>query len=399
VAQASKYLITWRRKHIFNPAAVAVVLSGAVGWVPATWWIATAVMAPFTLALGLLVVRKIRRAAMVGVFALAAVVLILSIGLAHGEPLEDLLVASITTWPLVFFGTIMLTEPATMPPRRYQQLIYAGVVGLMFASQFHLAGVIATPEIALVMGNLYAFAVSPHYRLRLKLKRINRLSPRVADLVFESDRHPQHLPGQYLEVTLAHPKPDLRGNRRTFTIASSPTEPELHLGVKFYEPSSTFKLALQRMKPGDIVVADQLAGSFILPRDPAQKLVMVAGGIGVTPFRSMIKYLIDTNQRRDIVLLYAISDPDELSYADIIAQAEPLGVRMVPILGSPNPSSSWKGRTGFVDAALIQTEIPDYHERRFYLSGPQIMVDKARRSLRSINVRRRDIKTDYFSGY
>jgi ferredoxin-NADP reductase len=400
IAMASKYVLAFRHKHIFNPAAVAVLITGLAGLLPATWWIGTATMAPFAFILGFLVIRKTRRAELSTTFVAVAVVIMLIVGwFYHGVPADVTLIDAFTVWPLLFFGSIMLTEPSTMPSRLRPQLVFAVIVGVLFAAQSQFGPVTASPELALVVGNLYAFAVSPKYRLRLKLKRVTQLSERVYDFAFEPDRRPDYRPGQYLEVTLPHKGVDGRGNRRTFTIASAPSEPELHLGVKFYEPSSSFKMELRRLKPGEVVAGGQLAGSFSLPQDPAQKLVMVAGGIGVTPFRSMIKHLIDTKQPRDIVLLYAISDPNEMSYAEIIQQAEPLGVRMIPVLGAKDTPASWTGRTGFVDAALIQVEVPDYQERQFYLSGPQIFVDNTRRGLRSLGVRRRDIKTDYFSGY
>src|SRR6266568_8903150 len=114
-----------------------------------------------------------------------------------------------------------------------------------------------------------------------------------------------------------------------FTMASSPTEKEIHIGVKFSEPSSKFKRALLAMQPGDAVEVGQIAGDFTLPKDPAQKLVFVAGGIGVTPFRSMLKYLLDTGQKRDIVVLYVVTRPGDLVYDGVLRQAEMTGVRIV----------------------------------------------------------------------
>jgi glycine betaine catabolism B len=241
--------------------------------------------------------------------------------------------------------------------------------------------------------------VNPKYRLRLKLIDQVRLSDRVSEFRFSLPRPIVFAPGQYMEFTLPMPKTDGRGNRRTFSIASSPTEPELRLGIKFYEPSSAFKKRLRDMKPGATIMAGQLAGNFILPRDESRKLVFVAGGIGITPFRSMLKHLIDTNGRRDIVLLYAISTLDEFSFRDTLDTARRQGVKVVPVLGAKDIPADWVGETGFITSELIQRVIPDYAERHFYISGPSIMVDHTRDVLRGLKVGRGRITTDHFSGY
>jgi len=114
---------------------------------------------------------------------------------------------------------------------------------------------------------------------------------------------------------------DSRGNRRYFTIASSPTEKELRLGVKFYPNGSSFKKALASMNEADTIIASQLSGDFIMPSNKKKKLVFIAGGIGITPFRSMIKYLIDTKQKRDIVLIYSNRTKTDVIYKNIFDSA------------------------------------------------------------------------------
>src|SRR5260370_1410080 len=121
-----------------------------------------------------------------------------------------------------------------------------------------------------------------------------------------------------MEFTLAHPHSDSRGNRRYFTLASSPTENLVHLGIRFYDQGSSFKQAMFQMNGKTQFVAAQIAGDFTLPTDPSQKLVFIAGGIGITPFRSMLKYLLDTHQRRDIVMFYANRRVDEIVYKDVL---------------------------------------------------------------------------------
>ena len=119
----------------------------------------------------------------------------------------------------------------------------------------------------------------------LRLKEKVQLAPDIYDFIFVPTRKFAFAPGQYMEWTLGHDEPDSRGNRRYFTLASSPTENTLRLGVKFYQQSSSFKSALLAMDQQSEIVAAQVAGDFVLPDDPRQKCVFIAGGIGITPFR------------------------------------------------------------------------------------------------------------------
>jgi ferredoxin-NADP reductase len=398
LAMASKYLVAFRGKHLFNPAAFAAVLIGLFGIMHATWWVGNGPMLIFTLGLGLLIIRKLRRIQFFIMFALVSLFVSSALALHQGYDLAETLRTAIVSSPLIFFGTIMVLEPSTISPRRSTRLVYAALVGGLSVSQIHASSIYATPELALVIGNLFSFAISPKYRLALRLHEKRQLSEHVYDFSFTPDRPITHLAGQYMEFTLNTPLDD-RGNRRTFTIASSPNEPDIHIGVKFYEPSSTFKQTLRALEPGDTILAGQIAGDFTLPKDLSQKLVFIAGGIGITPFRSMIQYLHDTEERRDITIFYVVSSPTELSYLDTLEQPMTSNVRIVKILTSSEAPADWHGYRGMLTRDIIEQETPAYLDCAFYLSGPNAMVQNYKDQLRQMGVSRRHIKTDYFSGY
>jgi glycine betaine catabolism B len=388
LAMASKYLIARHRTHLFNPAAFAAVVVGLLGVFHATWWVGTPVLLPLTLTLGLLVARKLRQLWVVSMFIAVSLLVMLLIGLTQHQAPGHIIATAFISWPLIFLGTIMLTEPSTMPSQLSWQLVYAALIGAIFASQTHLGNLIAsTPEIAIVLGNVFAYSLNPRYKMRLRLQTKTQLSAQVFDFAFVPDRAPTFLPGQYMEWTLPHRRVDSRGNRRTFTIASSPTEKEVHLGVKIYTPSSSFKKALLAMEPGDTLIAGQVAGDFVLPRDNRQKLVFIAGGIGVTPFRSMLQYLMDTQQRREIILFYLVSTEEEISYHEVVEAAKVAGVRVITLIGER------------LTPQLITQNVPDFLACRFYVSGPQMMVQRYKDLLRSLQVQRSHIVEDYFSGY
>ncbi len=399
VSIVSKYVVTWRHKNLFNPAAFGAAAIGFVGLVFASWWIGNPTMLPFTLFFGILVLRKTHRFGLFFTFSAAALLTAVVVGIVTGQNLSVALQNMILSGPLIFLGTIMLTEPATMPPRRYYQYLFGIIVGVLLSSQLHITEHLYTnPERALLAGNLFAFAVSYRARLTLRLKEKHQINNSVYDYVF-TPNYPLHfLPGQYMEWTLPLKHNDGRGNRRSFTLASSPTENEVHVGVKFYQPSSKFKEHLHAMELEETITAGALSGDFILPFDPTRKLVWIAGGIGITPFRSHAKYLIDVNQKRDVELFYIVSDPTEIAYKSIWRDARDVGVNTTYVLSGDTHVEGWQGLTGRLTAEHIKA-VPDWQDRLYYISGPNAMVEAYKTMLRKAGVARRHIVTDHFSGY
>lgn len=401
IAIASKYLLAIHKKHLFNPAAIALLIMGLAGIGTAIWWVATPWMLPVVIIIGLLIVRKVRRFAMFGAFLLTSLVVMLILGNLAGIDYRETLVLAFTSWPLLFFGTVMLTEPQTSPALRRYQLVYGALVALIFTSQFHYGPFYPTPELALVVGNLLAYIVNSKQKLILHLQKKEQLSPSVYGFSFASDQPLQFQPGQYLEWTLPEDDADTRGNRRYFTIASSPTEQNIQLGVRTFAEGSSFKKGLLTMNTGDTIVASQLSGEFTLPKDKAKKLVFIAGGIGITPFRSMMKYLIDKEEKRDVVLMYACAGEGDFVYQDVFDQAaKVIGARIHYLVTEKEKvTAKWQGKVGYITKEMIQQEIPDYLERTFYLSGPGAMVAAYKKLLRELKVSHGKIKTDYFPGF
>jgi ferredoxin-NADP reductase len=398
IAMASKFILNIKRKHIFNPAAVSVVIGFYLLNTGASWWVGNQYLFALSLICGLLIARKARRLTMVFSFLLATLVLTSGFAMYLGLDLGALAKALFLSSPIIFFATVMLTEPSTSPPTKKLQIIYAVVVGLLFSPFTHFGTFYFTPELALIAGNVFAYIVSPKYRLMLKLDKQVVLSKNISDFVFQLDNPIDFRPGQYMEWTLGHKNADGRGNRRYFTIASSPTEKELRIGVRFYDPSSSYKKALSEMKMGDKVVAAQIMGDFTLPQDKSEKSAFIAGGIGITPFRSMIKYLIDKNDKRDIVALYSNKTADEIVYKDIFDQAQQLlGIKTIYTL--TGQIENWSGEVGRISPDMIKKHIPDYDGRTFYVSGTHQMVTGMKKLLLSMGIPKKQIKSDFFPGF
>jgi ferredoxin-NADP reductase len=271
----------------------------------------------------------------------------------------------------------------------------------LFSWQGSFGPIILTSELALLIGNVFSFTVSPKYKFYLKLSEMRKLATDTFEFSFKRPEHFIFKPGQYLEWTLPSTRTDGRGNRRYFTIASSPTEVEIKLGIRFNEPGSAFKKQIKGLKTTDVIAAGQLVGDFTLPEDKSKKLVFVAGGIGVTPFRSMIKYLIDKNEKRDIVFFYANKTEGEIAYKDIFDEAEQkLGVTIVYIISDEkNIPSSWRGEKGRITEVMLNKYVPDITARTFYISGPNGMVENYKKLLARLKIKPTSIVTDYFPGF
>ncbi len=390
IAMTSKYILNINGKHIFNPAAIAVVITAFFLNRPADWWIGNPYMLPFVIAGGLLVVRKIRRENMVFGFLISAIFIIVGSSWINSNNIITSLSQVLFHSPLFFFAFVMLTEPLTTPPTDMLQIIYGILVGILFNPNIHLGNIYSTPELVLVAGNIFSYLASPKEKLLLPLKEKVKIANKTYDFIFPKNNL-SFIPGQYMEWTLAHNNVDDRGNRRYFTMASSPTEDNIRLGVKFYEPASSYKKAMLVMDQNQEIIAGQRTGDFTMPSDRNKKLVFMAGGIGVTPFRSMLKYLIDTNERRDIVVFYSDKNETEIAYKDIFDEAQQkLGIKTVYVCTE---------KTGRINDKIIVQEIPDFKDRYFYLSGPHAMVAGFETLLKNLGMGTSHIKTDFFPGY
>jgi ferredoxin-NADP reductase len=291
----------------------------------------------------------------------------------------------------------MLTEPLTAPTMRLPSLAFGTLVGFLFTPNVHIGTFYFTPELALLIGNLLAYVMSPKGRFVLTLERIEHSAADTKDFIFSTPRRLVFQAGQYLEWTLGFDHPDNRGNRRYFTVASAPTEEAVRIGVKYYPASSGFKRALSAMQPGDTIHASQISGNFTLPANPDTKLAFLAGGVGITPFRSMLQYLLDRNEARPILVLYGSESQEDIAYRNVLDAAEhKLGIRTVYAVERDAGLGQYSGT---IDVQLVREAIPDFRERTFYISGPQAMVKALRHMLQTMGVHRSRIKVDFFPGF
>lgn len=204
--------------------------------------------------------------------------------------------------------------------------------------------------------------------------------------------------GQYMKVALDIKDPDDRGNSRFFTLASSPDEEQIRITTRIIQ--SSFKMAFSELSPGQEISFNGPFGNFVLPDEP-KPLVFLAGGIGVTPFRSMVKYVSDNGLGRKISLFVSWTNLQEMVYHDELKEisAENKNILYVPTITRFESGSSWNGETGRIDKEKIEKYVGHFADNIFYLSGPQVMVEAMEKMVEEMGIIGEQIKTDKFPGY
>ncbi|MBI4018115.1 MAG: FAD-dependent oxidoreductase [Candidatus Aenigmarchaeota archaeon] len=201
-------------------------------------------------------------------------------------------------------------------------------------------------------------------------------------------------PGQYMIYEL--PVQDPKGPARDFSLASSPTEDFLMLTTKL--TGSPFKQKLAQLRVGDVIDASGPFGGFTIADGPRH--LFVAGGIGITPFRSMIKFATDRKLQQEITLLYSNKVPEEIAFRDELEKwrQQNENLKVVHTITRPEESAEkWNGRTGRVDAGLIKENLDA--ETVVYVCGPPAMVDAILALLKDMDVPEQRTRAEKFEGY
>lgn len=396
LATASKYLIAWRGRHILNPAAAGAALVALLPLGSAVWWVATSALLPLTLLGAFLVLFRTRRLSM-GIVFVAVSAAILTVRLAsNGQDVLDAISTTFASYPVLFFVGFMLSEPLTLPPRRWQQWVLAAIVGVLFTIPWSLGPVFLSFEFALILGNVLAFLLGQRRALRLIYLGKRQLTPTAWEFSFQPQRPVAFRPGQYMELTIPHAGQDARGSRRYFSIASAPAaDAPVRFGMRMSDRSSSFKRAILDLEPGTAVRATSVGGDFLLPRNSGIPLLLIAGGIGITPMLSQLAHHSSTGQRRDAIVLYRVSSLQELAYTDELAGE---GVLLVAPEAPRELPANWRWvGAGPITSELLAREVPDAAARAAFVSGSPAFVSEARAALRRLGAKR--VATDYFTGY
>lgn len=237
-------------------------------------------------------------------------------------------------------------------------------------------------------------------RIHLRERRLE--ATEVISFIFDLGGQPfEYQPGQYVFYELdALDFPDERGNRRHFTISSSPTEKGTLMFTTRMRGSG-FKETLRHVPLGYEINIGTPLGHFVMPvpEGKIRRHVFIAGGIGVTPYRSILRYAVDAKKPIHALMLYF-----NHSSADIVFQGELEEISrqmptfsLVNVLSSPEPG--WKGEKARLNEELLRRWVPNLDQQLFWISGPPPMVTASKELVRQTGVRDEAIRTDSFAGY
>ena len=396
LAGISKFLIAPGGRHILNPAAAGVSIAVLFGLTFSFWWVATPPLTPMIIIGGLLVAYRAGVLKTVGVFVVVAFLALGARLLISGEPLGVTVWLMVTSYPVLFLGLFMLTEPLTLPTRQWHHYVVATVVALGVALPFAIPfgggfTLYSSPELALVVGNLVAWGLVAASRTRrstmFTVNEATSLSGDVTEFTLSLQKPLRLEPGQWVELHLPYSRPDGRGSRRVFSVSSdvgeaSEPSPTLRLATRQSTPGSSFKEALFSDESGGRGRITQVGGEFTPPTD-GKPIVCVAGGIGVTPFASWIRSQNPTpDNPLNLWLVVVVKRPGELLYPELGYLP---GVTLVPL----DSLDQLEGVTENIGSPLSDCTVA--------VSGSPRFVTAANKTLRNLGAKR--VLTDRFVGY
>lgn len=206
-------------------------------------------------------------------------------------------------------------------------------------------------------------------------------------------------PGQYFFITI--PKlnySDNKGNIRHFSVVNSPGEKNVITMATRIREESGFKKTLNELPLGSPVEIGAVTGDFVLPKNYSKPLVFVAGGIGVTPFMSMLRYFDEEKLPYDITLIYSNRDQGSTAFLEELNERKSRNKNLKLIL-TMTQDSAWKGDNRRIDSQFIASKIPDFLNKTFYISGPPVFNEAVGKALKELKIENKNILVENFSGY
>jgi ferredoxin-NADP reductase len=206
-------------------------------------------------------------------------------------------------------------------------------------------------------------------------------------------------PGQYFWVTLLDPPyDDDKGPRRHITVVTSPNERGV-LGLATRVRDSAFKRSLAELAVGAEVDVEQPKGEFVLPQETDRPYVFIAGGIGITVFRCMLRFIAEEGLAHRVTLVYSNRDRESAAFLEELEELERANPNVRLVL-TMTDDPGWDGETRRVDANVLRDHLEEDLDAYTYLvAGPPQMVEAMVETLGNAGISEEQIRPESFSGY
>ena len=233
---------------------------------------------------------------------------------------------------------------------------------------------------------LYVRIVKPLFILRrpYRVSEVRRERGDSTTLVMQPDGHPgfRFRPGQFGWLTLWGSPFKITGHPFSFSSSAEVTDGRVEMSIRNLGDLTS---AIHKVPVGQRVYLDGPYGAFTIG-NPADMLVLIAGGVGITPMVSMIRTLADGGDKRPVMLLYGSKDCESITFRDELeALKARLNLKVVHVL--QNPPAGWTGESGYITAEMFKRHLsPPYESHEYFICGPDVMMDAIEKALKSLGV-------------
>jgi ferredoxin-NADP reductase len=242
-------------------------------------------------------------------------------------------------------------------------------------------------------------AASPGFMCKLKDRK--EVAEGTMAFWFEKPSGWTFKPGQYLDMTLLDPpESDAEGNVRSFSIASAPHEETLMVATRMRD--TAFKRVLRTMPFGTAVKIEGPSGDLILQNDITRTAVFLAGGIGITPFRSIVHWAAKEKLPQRVFLFYSNRRPEDAPFlADLqnLARDNPKFKLIASMTEMEKSLRPWNGETGLINQDMLVRHLIGAEAPIYYIAGPPAMVKALHEALNKAGINDNDIRAEEFAGY
>lgn len=237
--------------------------------------------------------------------------------------------------------------------------------------------------------------------LKIKLKSREEIAAGTMAFHFEKPHGFAFIAGQAGDFTLPNPlENDAEGNKRSFSLASSPYEDDLYIATRMRD--TAFKRSLKKIPLGTELLLDAPWGELTLHSEAHIPAVFLAGGIGITAARSIILQATRDKLAQKIFLFFSNHTPEDTAFLEDLtkAQKENPNFTFIPTMTDMEKSAKpWHGETGKITKTMLSKFIPDLTRPIYYISGPPKMVTAMQKTLTDADIKPSNIRAEEFSGY